>query len=185
MEPAINQNPCVSERERKHQIYLPSKRFVTQFLSAFRVFFFCLLPLFLRDGSTNHSCNCVDNCDAYFLFCAVHCWALFVCPHDLTHCGVVTDANPTAVLVSPCRNDYVALSVGRRYLGSVYWALTTLTTVGYGDISARTTDEQVQLVVPYFFFRTSVHGVGWFRWKRPCLCYDVIARGRTCPKFHV
>ncbi|CAN0122506.1 unnamed protein product, partial [Hapterophycus canaliculatus] len=43
-----------------------------------------------------------------------------------------------------CRNDYAALSLGRRYLGSVYWALTTLTTVGYGDLSARTTEEQVR-----------------------------------------
>lgn len=42
------------------------------------------------------------------------------------------------------------LSLGRQYLGSVYWALTTLTTVGYGDLSARTADEQVQLTLTPF-----------------------------------
>lgn len=43
--------------------------------------------------------------------------------------------------------------MGRRYLGSVYWALTTLTTVGYGDLSARTPAEQVQQSLPILMTR--------------------------------
>lgn len=69
------------------------------------------------------------------------------------------------------RNDYVALSVGREYLGSVYWALTTLTTVGYGDISARTTEEQVRL--------SPLCGnppMGSFREKRPHVRYVSVGK---------
>ncbi|CBN78925.1 hypothetical protein Esi_0155_0068 [Ectocarpus siliculosus] len=54
------------------------------------------------------------------------------------------------------RNDYVALSMGRRYLGSVYWALTTLTTVGYGDLSARTPPEQI------YSMAVQIVGVSWY-----------------------
>ncbi|CAM9838846.1 unnamed protein product, partial [Sphacelaria rigidula] len=45
---------------------------------------------------------------------------------------------------------------GRQYLGSVYWALTTLTTVGYGDLSARTADEQV------YSMAVQIVGVSWY-----------------------
>ncbi|CAN0049619.1 unnamed protein product, partial [Discosporangium mesarthrocarpum] len=44
----------------------------------------------------------------------------------------------------------------RRFLGSVYWSLTTLTTVGYGDISARTVEEQV------YSMTVQIVGVSWY-----------------------
>lgn len=46
--------------------------------------------------------------------------------------------------------------IGVQYLNSIYWAFTTLTTVGYGDISARTEIEMV-IAVSWMMF-----GVGFY-----------------------
>lgn len=45
---------------------------------------------------------------------------------------------------------------GYQYLTSVYWSLQTITTVGYGDIPAKTTTEQVLSVLWMVF------GVGFY-----------------------
>ena len=38
-----------------------------------------------------------------------------------------------------CREGLIDAGVFHRYISSLYWAFSTLTTVGYGDISAKTT----------------------------------------------
>ena len=43
-----------------------------------------------------------------------------------------------------------------QYVASMYWALSTLTTVGYGDISARTPQEQIYAMVAMLV------GVSWY-----------------------
>lgn len=41
------------------------------------------------------------------------------------------------------RNGYQDQSIGTKYLASLYWAVFTVLTVGYGDISAMTTLERL------------------------------------------
>jgi voltage-gated potassium channel Kch len=47
-------------------------------------------------------------------------------------------------------------SEGRLYLAGLYFAITTLTTVGYGDISAGTTGEYIICILWMMF------GVGFY-----------------------
>jgi len=55
-----------------------------------------------------------------------------------------------------CREGLIASSDGHKYASSVYWAFSTLTTVGYGDISARTVGEQC------FSMIMMLLGVSWY-----------------------
>ena len=54
------------------------------------------------------------------------------------------------------RYDYNQKPVAARYVASMYWAFSTLTTVGYGDISARTPQEQA------FSMMMMLTGVSWY-----------------------
>ncbi len=54
------------------------------------------------------------------------------------------------------RFDYQDKAVPVRYIASLYWAFSTLTTVGYGDISARTSPEQIYAMVTFLL------GVSWY-----------------------
>ena len=45
------------------------------------------------------------------------------------------------------RYGYLDASAGERYLACVYWAVTTFTTVGYGDISAYTESEKILAMI--------------------------------------
>ena len=54
------------------------------------------------------------------------------------------------------RYSYEEKSTGIRYVAALYWAFSTLTTVGYGDISARTPQEQVYSMVMMLL------GVSWY-----------------------
>eukprot|EP00959_Pyramimonas_sp_CCMP1952_P161143 3369800-Pyramimonas_sp.AAC.1 len=45
-----------------------------------------------------------------------------------------------------CESEDLCLSdqeVGQQYIASVYWAVTTMSTIGYGDITAVTTMERI------------------------------------------
>ena len=41
-----------------------------------------------------------------------------------------------------CRNGYLDSDVSQKYLVSLYWAIATILTVGYGDINGYTTLER-------------------------------------------
>ena len=54
------------------------------------------------------------------------------------------------------RYQYHEKPVANRYVASMYWAFSTLTTVGYGDVSARTPQEQA------FSMMMMLTGVSWY-----------------------
>jgi hypothetical protein len=57
-------------------------------------------------------------------------------------------ANETAACVNwQARSDDYCVGLGARYTVAVYWAMTTLSTVGFGDIHARTTREMIFAVL--------------------------------------
>eukprot|EP00816_Leptocylindrus_hargravesii_P002897 CAMPEP_0196818312 /NCGR_PEP_ID=MMETSP1362-20130617/65004_1 /TAXON_ID=163516 /ORGANISM="Leptocylindrus danicus, Strain CCMP1856" /LENGTH=200 /DNA_ID=CAMNT_0042196361 /DNA_START=172 /DNA_END=771 /DNA_ORIENTATION=- len=55
-----------------------------------------------------------------------------------------------------CREGLTESTAGHKYVASLYWAFSTLTTVGYGDISARTVYEQL------FSMIMMLLGVSWY-----------------------
>mmetsp|Transcript_50304 Transcript_50304/g.60493 ORF Transcript_50304/g.60493 Transcript_50304/m.60493 type:complete len:827 (-) Transcript_50304:108-2588(-) len=55
-----------------------------------------------------------------------------------------------------CREHLTNHSPGHKYIASIYWAFSTLTTVGYGDISARTIWEQ------FYSMLMMLLGVSWY-----------------------
>jgi hypothetical protein len=54
------------------------------------------------------------------------------------------------------RNDLMDESNGTLYLFSLYWSITTLTTVGFGDINAGTNSERIICIIWMMF------GVGFY-----------------------
>jgi hypothetical protein len=56
-------------------------------------------------------------------------------------------------LCHACSDQAIARGAGEvvayfdQYLTSLYWGMTTMTTVGYGDISASTSAEKVRLIL--------------------------------------
>ncbi|CAG9326193.1 unnamed protein product [Blepharisma stoltei] len=55
-------------------------------------------------------------------------------------CARINNFSPSTWVV---RCDYLDDTVDVQYIASIYWAMTTVTTVGYGDISGRTELEQI------------------------------------------
>ena len=53
------------------------------------------------------------------------------------------------------RYHFADKSIPDKYIASLYWAFSTLTTVGYGDISARSPQEQIYSMVMMLL------GVSW------------------------
>jgi len=54
------------------------------------------------------------------------------------------------------RKNYIDKNAGTQYLASIYWALQTLTTVGFGDINAVTITEKIITIFWMIF------GVGFY-----------------------
>jgi hypothetical protein len=74
-----------------------------------------------------------------------------------------------------CQWDRVA-SYHTRYITALYWAVTTMSTVGYGDISASTDAEKTFSVVA-MLLGTSVFTPGdTFIFLQAALCYDFLSK---------
>jgi hypothetical protein len=81
----------------------------------------------------------------FFLIHLIGCmWFLF---------AKLDDFGPDTWVV---RKNYIDKDAGTQYLASIYWALQTLTTVGFGDINAVTVTEKVITIFWMIF------GVGFY-----------------------
>ena len=73
--------------------------------------------------------------------------------------------------------------LGPPYVASIYWAFTTISTVGYGDITPDSTSERAYVLMA-LIFGTSVFGyiVGQVRRTRaPCCCHHLPLFGALGP----
>ena len=78
-----------------------------------------------------------------------------------THCTYEQDIEDSTVDYTDggwvCREGMIeGHGNGERYIASLYWAFSTLTTVGYGDISAVTVGEQLYSMLMMLL------GVSWY-----------------------
>ena len=61
--------------------------------------------------------------------------------------GSSLEADSNSWVVKEFGEDYPDKSLASKYIASMYWAFTTMTTVGYGDISAKTRGERVFVIL--------------------------------------
>ena len=80
------------------------------------------------------------------------------CPYEEDALNFDYDLLDSMSLGWVCREGLISSQNGNgdRYVASLYWAFSTLTTVGYGDISARTAGEQL------FSMLMMLLGVSWY-----------------------
>lgn len=71
-----------------------------------------------------------------------------IAPRCLAH-GLIrsTHATPGSVHRGQAHEDVDGAGLGQQYVSAIYWAITTLTTVGYGDISPSTEAEYYYAIV--------------------------------------
>jgi potassium channel len=65
--------------------------------------------------------------------------------------------DPSNTWLSTCMADFKNESLWNRYVASMYWSITTLTTVGYGDMHAVNTREMAFTTV-YMLFNLGLTG---------------------------
>ena len=92
---------------------------------------------------TNHY-NCVTYLMQVTLF-TVHCAA---CLYYLLADRYPNGGKTWIGLLSP---NFREMSLGFRYISAMYWSMTTMTTVGYGDLHAVNTVEMV-FIIFYMLF---------------------------------
>lgn len=68
---------------------------------------------------------------------AVHCSACFY------YLLAARYHDPLKTWIGASMNDFLTQSLWIRYVTSMYWSITTLTTVGYGDLHAQNTREMI------------------------------------------
>ncbi|XP_042519015.1 potassium channel AKT1-like isoform X2 [Macadamia integrifolia] len=76
---------------------------------------------------------------------AVHCAGCFY------YLVAARNRNPKYTWIGTSYDNFLERSIWERYVISMYWSITTLTTVGYGDLHAQNTKEMI-FEIFYMFF---------------------------------
>ena len=74
--------------------------------------------------------------------------------HFAACCFYLIAANypdPKETWIALSIDDFYTASLGRRYVTAIYWSITTITTIGYGDLHP-VNEQEITFTVFYLFF---------------------------------